>query len=506
MTADTDMTTTEHKIKSIGIYLIPSIVNNVLPLFTLPILTRFLSPKDFGIAALALGFVSMIFSFFGCNVDAGTQLYYFKYRKNSDALRSLVNSGLFFLIAISVISSVLVFIFARYVSLVIMGSPEYGFAVFIAYLGCCFTQLVSFYLKLFRNMEMASSLSFFTTLQSLLNAVFSLSLIVFFQAGYMGLLYASLFSSLVIFCALFYRFAKLFPFAFSFDKLKESFLYGIQLLPTLFTGSIYDLCDKYLLRRLVSFTSAGLFSIAQNFANKLFVFMTAVQSTFEPLFMKDMFDKGKAGADLVGRNFTLFAYISLSAFLVAVLFSEEIMYYLAPPSYYNAVNVMLVLLCATSIQAYGKLSGLPLAYAKKAYLVFPISVVGAVLNVVLNILLIPKFGAFGAAIATFFTIFVLNLINYFIGQRCYRINFDIKNLFAMYGTLFAAGVVLILLKHGRVSVFVTIPVKFLFLLLFYSIGKKTGIITRKNIGILIDIIKFKKKETVLAGETFDAHI
>ena len=206
----------------------------------------------------------------------------------------------------------------------------------------------------------------------------------------MGVIYGSLFSSVFIFAVLFVIFCKAYSFHFRKRILINNLKYGIPLIPNVFTGAVYQFFDKYMLSSMASLNNVGILSIAQNLSGKLFVLMTALQSTFDPIFMRDMFDRGKEGAKSVGRNFTVFSYLSISAVLIAILFGEEIVRIMAPPSYHEAVNVMLIFLCGISVQTFGKIVGSSqLAYIKKVYLAFPISIIGLLLNIGLNLLLIP---------------------------------------------------------------------------------------------------------------------
>jgi len=425
------MTTTENKVTNIFTYLAPTLISNVLPLVILPVITRFLSPKDFGIWALATSSTLIIVNLFGCNVNAATQRYYFEYRKNKKDLAGLINTGFIFLLISMLFSIPIIYILKGFISKIVLGDVKYGSAILFAYIGGWFSILVNYYLMLYRNMEKAKYFSAFTTLQVVINSVLSLILIVGFKFDYMGLIYSNLISFLIPLIALIYLFMTNHRISFNKKILIDDLKYGIPLLPNLFTSSIYQFFDKYMIRSIVSISSTGVYSIAKSISNKIFVVMTAVQATYDPIFMKDMFDRGVEGARSVGRNFTVFSYISLSAVLVAILFGEEIISIFAPPSYRGAINMFLILVSTVSVQTFGKIVGSQLAYVKKAYLSFPISVVGLTVNVLLNLLLIPVWGAFGAAIATLVTTVTMNIIYFIIAQKYYRIVYENKILISI---------------------------------------------------------------------------
>ncbi|MDD5421872.1 MAG: oligosaccharide flippase family protein [Candidatus Omnitrophica bacterium] len=485
------MATAEHKIKNILFYLIPSFIGNALPFITLPIITRFLSPQDFGISALAMSTTLIIANILVCNVDTAAYRYYFEYRKNTKEVAGLINTSLAYILLVGVVSIPIVYFASNAISRLIIGSAEYAQALFISYISACLSVLVNFYLMFYRNMEKAKDFSYLKTIQTLIGTILTLVLIIKFRMGYMGLIYATFGSFLIAFLVVSARFMIDFPFHFRAKMLIDNLKYGIPLLPNMFSGSIYQFFDKYMLQRIVSLSSTGIFSIAQNISTRLFTFMTAVQSTFEPIFMKDMFDRGAEGARSVGRNFTVFTYISLSVILGTILFGEEIIYILAPSSYYGAINVFMILLGAISMQTFGKIVGPQLAYPKKAYLSFPISLAGLAVNISLNLFLIPKWGASGAAFATFVTIALSNAISVFIAQKFYKIEYEKFFLLLIYSNVFISTFLLIYMRLIDAPILLKYGLKIASLAAYAYAGVRARIITKGNIRIVMNILRLR---------------
>lgn len=482
----------EKKIKNIFTYLSPSLLSAVLPVMVFPVLTRFLTPNDFGIIALASSFPGLIVSLLTCNVHDGGQRYYFEYRKNIVHLRSLINTTIAYLLFVLIISMPIIILLINFISNTIFGNSKYGLVVFLSYVSASLGTIVGFYLTLYRNMEEAKKFSFYTILQLLIITALNLFLVVGLHWGYMGMIYSQLWTTVFLFCILFWQFQKKFPFSFNKKMLFDNFKYGVQSLPDLSIGYIHQIFDKYLLRSMVSLSSVGIYSVAQNLAAKLFVFITAVQSTFHPIFMKDMFDRGEEGAHSIGRNFTVFTYISLSVVLMVILFGEEIVYILAPPSYYDAINVMLIILCGTAMATFGKIVGLPLVYAKKIYLSFPITIFVTICNVLLNLFFIPLWGAMGAGLVSLITIFSGLFLGNIIARKYYKIHYEKKTLFFLYLNVFASAILLIYFRIAGASFLLKFFVKTASLVAFIMVGIHAKIITKKNIKIILNIIRFKK--------------
>ena len=109
------MALTEKNIRNIFIYAIPKFASYGLNLITLPILTRLLTPEDFGVIILAGAFPSVAVSVFTFGVTFGAERYYFEYRKDSEKLSALIFSSQLFLYLSLIVSSVPVFILKEFI-------------------------------------------------------------------------------------------------------------------------------------------------------------------------------------------------------------------------------------------------------------------------------------------------------------------------------------------------------------------------------------------------------
>ena len=83
-------------------------------------------------------------------------------------------------------------------------------------------------------------------------------------------------------------------------------------------------------------------------------------------------------------------------------------------------------------------------------------VCSAILNVVLNFLLVPKYGAYGAAIATILSFIALFVANYWYAKKCYFIPFNWPRILKMFLTLFT---IITLFQLWDVNIFLSLLIK-----------------------------------------------
>ena len=223
-----------------------------------------------------------------------------------------------------------------------MGSDKYGLAIFVTFVAAYLGQIVNFYLLLYQNMERAVIYSTFTIMQAVITAIVGLLLVWHFKMSYMGMIYGSLASAVIICIVVSFYFNKNLKIKFNWEILFENIKYGIQIVPKSFTGFINRFFDKYMLNNMLSLSAVGVYNIGQTVGNAMFFLMGAVWSSFQPVYYREIFDKGKDGSVSAGRIFTIFAYIALTPVLLIILFAQEIIYIIAPVPYYEAIDIIII--------------------------------------------------------------------------------------------------------------------------------------------------------------------
>ena len=329
-------------------------------------------------------------------------------------------------------------------------------------------------------MEKAVVHAIFTVTQATVSTAISLLLVWHFKMSYMGMIFGSLTGAFVVCLAMLFHFNKNSKIVFNGGILLENIKYGLQVMPKSFTGFINRFFDKYMLNNMLSLSVVGIFNIGQTIGNTIFFIMSTAWSSFQPVYYREVFDKGEDGSVSVGRIFTIFSYITLMPVLLLILFAQEIIYVMAPASYYGAIDIIIIISASVATQTFGMFVGVQYAYSKKAYWIFPITVVGTIANVVANIIFIPRFGLVGASISTLLGTLVINGILTFVGQKFYRIQYEWKTIVKLFTILGGATITVLYLRtieFNNISIYL---IKVVFVVLFIFEGIRAKIITRHS--------------------------
>jgi O-antigen/teichoic acid export membrane protein len=145
------------------------------------------------------------------------------------------------------------------------------------------------------------------------------------------------------------------------------------------------------------------------------------------------------------------------------------------------VDIIIILAAGISTQVFGKYVGIQYAYTKKPFWIFPVTVLGTISNVVLNILLIPVLGLIGAGLATMASLTITNLVLTFIGQKLYKIPYEWKIIVSLYALIVVATLTILYFRAMNFSNINLYPLKLIFLIAFLFIGIKAKIVTRESI-------------------------
>ncbi len=491
------MALTEKSIRNIFIYAFPKFIGYGLNLITLPILTRILTPEDFGVIILAWMFPTIAVSILTFGLAPAAHRYYFEYREDEQKLNALMFSSQAILYLFLIVSASVMFFIKDYISELTMGGNRYGFAVFVAFISAYLGQIINFYLLLYQNMERAVIHSSFTVAQALVTTIVSLLLVWYFKMSYMGMIYGSLAGSAIVCPAIFIHFNKSLKIIFKARILFENIKYGLQIIPKSFTSFINRFFDKYMLNNMLSLSAVGVFNIGQTIGNAMFFLMNTVWSSFQPVCYREAFDKGTEGSASLGRLFTIFAYVSLMPLLLLILFAQEIVYLVAPPSYYEAIDIIIIISAGVATQVFGMYVGVQYAYTKKAYWIFPIAVIGTLANVTANIILIPKIGLIGAALSTVISTGVINIILTFIGQKLYKIRYERGTIAVFYVFIASATVSVLYLRHIEFNSIYLYLIKLIFIVLYIFAGIKAKLITGQSIEkVQSALFNFPKRKEV----------
>jgi O-antigen/teichoic acid export membrane protein len=193
--------------------------------------------------------------------------------------------------------------------------------------------------------------------------------------------------------------------------------------------------DRLLLESRVPLAELGLYTLGYQLGVAMLVLVSSINMAWSPYYYNLM--TRQANAERVVRQVSsLYVAVIGGICLVVALFSREIVQLLAPPTYLSAARYAPLILFSYLLEGYYYFVVMPLFFYKKTSWIPLITFSAALVNIVLNLWWIPRWGALGSAWATFVAFLVALLIAYVLGRRWQQINYPLLKLAIANGLIF----------------------------------------------------------------------
>jgi len=470
----------KQQMKNAIIYMIP-IGLGVLPFITMPIFTRILTPEDYGILALSMIYAIFMSGLANFGISLIFERNYFQYKDNPEKLAQLFFSSLVFVTTNFVVLAGLTYLFKDDISALLTKSDQHGILILTTFAGIFFINTANnFYFIYFKNAEKAIAHSKYRIASSILNFIISLILVAYFRVGIIGIVIAQLITGITLFFYLLYLFLKELRFSLNKSILLESLKISYPLIPGTFVKLLNTNFDKYMIGLLATVGGVGVYHIGKIISELSFTFMTALQNVFNPQVYQRMFGQHKRGSESIGRYLNPFLYLSIFPALCIALFSEEVITVLTPVSYHGAIPIITILSMYIGFQFFGKINGTQLIYTKKTHISSLLAILSFGLNIGLNIPMIMKFGAVGAAWATMLAGLFTGTISLLVAQHYYKIIYEWNKIIWIMATFFTGSSIIATMNLLDLPYLWPFLVKMTAMIVFIYLGIRYGILTRNN--------------------------
>ncbi|WP_018248086.1 lipopolysaccharide biosynthesis protein [Orenia marismortui] len=435
--------------KGTAIYTFSNILLKAGAILFLPILTRLLSPTEYGIVGLLNPIIRMITIIFVFGLYIPQSREYSFLKNNKDKLGSYLFSVNIFLIIIGVLFYIIstsnlgfrAWEFLLDINKV--GKINFKLAIIIAIVSSLNLMANKFFQieKAYRKVSISSIISF------IINILISLYLIKYYNLGVQGRIIGFMSGVLFVFCFQYFNYSRKFKLKFNYKYLKESLLIGFPMILTGIMGNIINYSDRIVLGKYLSLEIVGVYSLAYTGGMVLVVFINSYINSWTPNFY-EIIQKDKNNKKL-SSNLELFIGLLVVISLIGQLFGKELIYFILPNSYLDTVKYLPYIISAMLLQGFYHFLVLFLHYYKDSkYTTFSTILIG-VLNLGINITFVPKYGSMVVVWSTILSFFVNVLIYFLIIRFKYKIKFSYLKLAMLY--FFTLNPLIILLFKLEIS-------------------------------------------------------
>ncbi len=261
-----------------------------------------------------------------------------------------------------------------------------------------------------------------------------------------------------------------------FDKVlwKKMMQYGLPILVAGIAFAVNEHLDKILLGfwlpENIAKSEVGAYSACYKLGLFMVLFATAFRLGIEPFFFShSTSDKAPQTYAVITKYFVILGSLIL---LGVIVFADVLKFLLLDDkSYWQAMKVVpLIILANFFLGIYNNLS-VWYKLTDKTYIGAYISIIGAIITLILNYLLIPKYSYYGSAIATIAAYGSMMIISYILGNKYYPVPYDMEKISGYLGLSILFSVISF---YGfRENYFVGIPLLIVFMYFVYHNEKET---------------------------------
>lgn len=400
-----------------AIYMAFDLLNNVVPFLLLPVMTRYLSPTEYGVLAMFGITQAILSSLVGLNTHGAVAVNFF--RMEPADFRLFVGNVLFILGAsFVVLSAITTFFLAELSSLTQIPAVWLGLAVVAA--AAQFVTLIN--LTLWQSEENPKAFGTYQFLQTVVNVAVSLVLVVAFGLGVDGRLTALVlttvaFGGFSVWIIVRRNYA---IFRWNRPMVQVALRFGVPLLPHSLSGVIRSGADRFLLTALIGLHATGPYSVAAQMGGVMWLLAFSFNKAYSPYLYRTLTNIDSAGkARLVRYTYAYFGAILVLAVGLGVV-SLWVLPFILGPDFAEAAGLVIWISVAHAFDGMYLMVVNYIFFQGRTEVLTLITASGSLLNILLCYWLISEHGVVGAAQAQLITALAIFLAVWAASSRIYR--------------------------------------------------------------------------------------
>lgn len=455
------MTRNKELARNTVIFAIGTLGSKAMQFFLVPLYTIYLTTADYSTSDIITSTVTLLMPFLILGMNKGLLRYVLGKPHNRKSL-------LLFSLVLCVLGTLLLFALlpALHMLNVYRG---YEYIIPILFF---FTSLRSVFASYCKAIEKNREYAINSIVTALLMAILSWLFLGPLNFGIAGFLWAHVFSNLVS-CIFFLVICNVKTAIIKGDInigiIRETLNYSIPLIPNELAWWIIHMSDRYMLTWISGAAINGIYTMAYKIPGIFNLIVSIFIQAFSITVFKE-FDLGKSETKFNGKYFekiyTIYLAITFVVVVIVILISQPIAYLFIKKEFYSSWQYTPFLLIAFAIGNLESFMGSILGGAKKTVISFFSTFIGAVGNIFLNLLLIPKYSINGAIIATVVSYFIVYIIRV-VGVKKYVI-INLYIFKSIVSLLFLLPISLLYVSPVVKYKFLILPILMVFFYMYYA--------------------------------------
>ena len=379
-----------------AIYGLGSIVARVIAVLLLPLYTRYLSPSDYGLIETLIALSAVLTALVAQAMKSAFFRFYFDSVEPARRLL-VVRTAFWYVLAASTAVLIAGVALAQPVSWLLFHTRDHDGLVIAAFVGLWAALNYEQMTSLFRVEQRSTAYVAATLTNVALTIAATVLLVVVFDRGPLGVLVGNLTGTLIVYAGLLAYNRRALGLQFDRTLYRAMNRFGLPLVPSALALWLTNFSDRFFLVKLADAHEVGLYSIGVRIASAIILLLTAFRMAW-PAFAYSIEDDREARRTY-SFVLTYVVYVCCWLALALGLLAPWILKLITTTPFYSAENVVAPL--AFGVAAFGAYVVVQIGTgrARQTRSNWLVTGAAALVDVALNVLLIPPYGRMGAAVA-----------------------------------------------------------------------------------------------------------
>jgi O-antigen/teichoic acid export membrane protein len=470
-----------------AIYSLSTSVQRLQGLIMTPIYTSTLylpEMSQYGNYGLIYTFIAFMNFAYLFGMDSAFLRYFFLGKTD----RKTVFSTTFFVLFLAgVILSLILFIFSKPLAGLILFSENLAPFIQLAGVILLLDSLGNLPFLILRSEEKPVTYTVFRMIRFSLELLLNILFVVILKKGVMGILYANI-------CAAFANLIIMLPFTlkylrivFNKSLLTDMLKFGLPFLPNGIAFMTIEMIDRFLVTEYLGKDILAYYHANYKFASLLLLLIVGFRNAWQPFFLKHA-EQPDAPA-LYARVLDYYLFLAGILVVSATLFVEDILtfkffnsfYLLNNPEYWAGIDFIPWIIMAYFLFGIYMIFTPGFYIKKKSQYMVIFTGSGALLNILCNVWLLPRYGIWGAVVATLVAYSAMMLSIYFTAQKIYPVPSSGKKIL---GVILLIGILIGIFYIYEAHFIIRIVVLLLYILMAWQF-----ILTQQTRKSIISVLK-----------------
>lgn len=409
--------------KDLVVYGLMGGLSRAVGVLMLPILTRLFSAAEYGMIEIFIALSSALAVLIGLTLESAVMRFWVEQEDRGKQGRLIFGVlcvvffwGLF-IVALAWLSA------SPLAGVLFEGEERANFVVLGAVVGLlqALSSVPQVALRMERRIIQANLMALSHVV---LYVVLTLLLIIQFELGIVGALSAMALAHLLALILGLLLIRNVVEFRFEPDLIVASLKYSLPLLPAVIVTFVNAYADRIILLAFLGLGAVGIFGAAAKLAAVAGLVVEIFRNAWAPLALS-VIDKPEVRDAFYKQVMRYYAGGLAILALILATFSRELLGILVPAEYVAGYVVVPWLIGAIILNGSGSLTNLGMLLSKRTHGNSIAASTGALVNISMTLVLIPRIGIAGAAIGAFVASFVFTAMLWWFSKRFHDIRLDL---------------------------------------------------------------------------------